>query len=887
MRQCVASAAFTLRRRTLTVNTPTASALLARPSTVAPLLATTVTRAFHASAAVTADEAATGQSEASPQEDKRVHLVKLIARAGVASRRDALSLVQSGRVLVDGAPLTAPGASYLIAPTSRVTIDGKPFLDPAGAAALAAKGKSTTVSSIMGAGEDSAEGKALRVPTHLPRPRVWLYYKPVGLIVSHKDDAAARAGPSHARRTIFEQLQEDYFAEQDAKAALASGGEQPATVDRLLSVGRLDYLSEGLMVLTNSGALQRFLEHPSSAFSRSYRIKVDGVLTRAQEEELRAGADVDGFRFKPCQITRLTNADAASIEQGAVDVGARAAWYEVTLQEGKNRELRALLNHCGRSILKLVRVSFHQWGLDMAHMASFATAEHDRMPLSQRSVRVSSQPAERGQPKRSLYGLVPGQLVEIDWPAALEQRRRQWNAEQQVRRAQQQHDPRTPMPSAAQRSLRSGAPGLDASARVASISMLAAGSSGALPLGARLFSTSAFAMDSPASAFLTRQKGDSRGAPSSSAPARGAAAHGVPASKIPSHIHSATCGCPSHGAHTTANSDAAAEEQGSEAFLAELNRAVKAEKAVAESLVAEEQAAVAAGSAASAAHNDDHFAPAGTGSSGDKWTLAHMLKHNFNFVQKKEFKPFLTDRYPFKKLVVVSCMDTRLVELLPAALDLRNGDAKIIKVAGAMVAHPFGSVMRSILVAVYALGAEHILVVGHHDCGMTGMNPSKVLEQARQRGVPESTFKTLRSAGLNLDAWLSGFQSVQSSVLHSVETIRNHPLLSFHDATLPAAKVSQLHAEVAGTAGQQQGADAAATAAGLPSVARARLPRISVSGLVICPTTGRLDLLTETDAETQALVDRQNALLDQQQQGEPEPKQPGGNCANTAAVNCV
>jgi len=92
-----------------------------------------------------------------------------------------------------------------------------------------------------------------------------------------------------------------------------------------------------------------------------------------------------------------------------------------------------------------------------------------------------------------------------------------------------------------------------------------------------------------------------------------------------------------------------------------------------------------------------------------------MLEHNHRFVTTNSYKPYLTDRFPYKKLVIVTCMDTRLTQLLPAALDLKNGDAKIIKVAGAMVAHPFGSVMRSILVACYALGAENILVIGHHD----------------------------------------------------------------------------------------------------------------------------------------------------------------------------
>ena len=123
-----------------------------------------------------------------------------------------------------------------------------------------------------------------------------------------------------------------------------------------------------------------------------------------------------------------------------------------------------------------------------------------------------------------------------------------------------------------------------------------------------------------------------------------------------------------------------------------------------------------AAAAAAAAGGAGGPARSPTGSpQADQWSLGGMLTHNHDFVLHKKFEPYLTDRFPYKKLVVVTCMDTRLVELLPMALDLKNGDAKVIKVAGAIVAHPFGSVMRSILVAVYALGAEHIVVVGHHD----------------------------------------------------------------------------------------------------------------------------------------------------------------------------
>src|SRR3982750_2015100 len=102
--------------------------------------------------------------------------------------------------------------------------------------------------------------------------------------------------------------------------------------------------------------------------------------------------------------------------------------------------------------------------------------------------------------------------------------------------------------------------------------------------------------------------------------------------------------------------------------------------------------------------------------------LPEILAFNADFVASKAYESFLTDRYPDKKIVIVTCMDTRLTELLPKAMNLKNGDAKIIKIAGAVVAAPFGSVMRSILVAIYSLGAEEIYVVGHHDCGMTALD---------------------------------------------------------------------------------------------------------------------------------------------------------------------
>jgi carbonic anhydrase len=157
--------------------------------------------------------------------------------------------------------------------------------------------------------------------------------------------------------------------------------------------------------------------------------------------------------------------------------------------------------------------------------------------------------------------------------------------------------------------------------------------------------------------------------------------------------------------------------------------------------------------------------------------LSDIIEHNQHFVESKDYEQFKTTKFPDKRMVVITCMDTRLSDLLPRALNLRNGDAKIIKNAGAVVSHPFGSIMRSIIVAVYELGAEEIFVIGHHECGMTGLNPTTVLDKARSRGVTQEMIDTLRHAGINLESFLTGFDFVQDSVINSVNTIRNHPLL--------------------------------------------------------------------------------------------------------------
>jgi carbonic anhydrase len=154
-----------------------------------------------------------------------------------------------------------------------------------------------------------------------------------------------------------------------------------------------------------------------------------------------------------------------------------------------------------------------------------------------------------------------------------------------------------------------------------------------------------------------------------------------------------------------------------------------------------------------------------------------IMAYNREFVQNKGYEEYLTDKFPEKIMVIVTCMDTRLTELLPKAMNLKNGDAKIIKNAGAILTSPFGNIMRSILIALYELNAHEVFIVGHHECGMTGIDPNEVVSHMEARGVKEHVIHTLRHSGINLNRWLTGFDSVRESVENSVDIVRNHPLL--------------------------------------------------------------------------------------------------------------
>lgn len=156
--------------------------------------------------------------------------------------------------------------------------------------------------------------------------------------------------------------------------------------------------------------------------------------------------------------------------------------------------------------------------------------------------------------------------------------------------------------------------------------------------------------------------------------------------------------------------------------------------------------------------------------------VPELLKFNRTFVEEKQYEAYLTDKFPDKKIAILTCMDTRLIELLPKALGLKNGDAKFIKNAGAILTQPFGSAMRSILVAVYELGAREVLVIGHHGCGMTDLDTQGMVNKFSEYGIDPLAIETLENAGIRMEKFLRGFGSAEEGVMHSVRMIRKHPL---------------------------------------------------------------------------------------------------------------
>jgi 23S rRNA pseudouridine2605 synthase len=208
-------------------------------------------------------------------------IAKVIARAGLASRRTAEGLIAAGRVAVNGTVIASPALN--VSPSDTITVDGVPL-----------------------------PGRA--------RTRLFRYHKPRGLVTTHSDP--------QGRQTIFATL--------------------PKRLPRLVSVGRLDLNSEGLLLLTNDGGLARALELPATGWERRYRVRALGRVTQDALKKLRGGVTVAGVRYGPIEA-------ALDREQGTQ--GANV-WLTVSLREGKNREVRKVLEHLGLKVNRLIRVSY-------------------------------------------------------------------------------------------------------------------------------------------------------------------------------------------------------------------------------------------------------------------------------------------------------------------------------------------------------------------------------------------------------------------------------------------------------------------------------------------------------------------------------------------------
>jgi 23S rRNA pseudouridine2605 synthase len=214
--------------------------------------------------------------EKTPPAGERI--AKVIARAGIASRREAERLIEEGRVTVNGQKVLR--AALNVTPADKVVVNGR----------------------------------ALEAPEPA---RLWLYHKPTGLVTTTRDE--------QGRRTIYDDLPED--------------------MPRVMSVGRLDLNSEGLLLLTNDGELKRKLELPSTGWLRRYRVRVNGRPTEATFEPLRKGLVVEGEAFQP-MIVSLDR------QQGA------NAWITVAIREGKNREIRRAMEAVGLVVNRLIRLSY-------------------------------------------------------------------------------------------------------------------------------------------------------------------------------------------------------------------------------------------------------------------------------------------------------------------------------------------------------------------------------------------------------------------------------------------------------------------------------------------------------------------------------------------------
>ena len=205
-------------------------------------------------------------------------IAKFLARCGLGSRRKVEEYIKQKRITVNGETVETP--AFNVEGTEKILFDGEKISQP-------------------------------------EKTRLWLYYKPNGLVTSHHDEKD--------RPTVFDNL--------------------PEYMPRVISVGRLDLNSEGLLLLTNNGELARQLEHPSGGWSRRYRVRVHGVVQQKKIEELALGVTIEGIHYSPAKIVIDSQQKSNS-------------WLSITLKEGKNREIRKLMKYIGLDVARLIRVSY-------------------------------------------------------------------------------------------------------------------------------------------------------------------------------------------------------------------------------------------------------------------------------------------------------------------------------------------------------------------------------------------------------------------------------------------------------------------------------------------------------------------------------------------------
>jgi 23S rRNA pseudouridine2605 synthase len=213
-----------------------------------------------------------------PRDSGPQRIAKLLARAGIASRREVERMILEGRIALNGEKLTTP--AIVLESLEGVTVDGKP-VQPAAST------------------------------------RLFRFYKPQGTITASRDPKG--------RRTIYDRL--------------------PAGLPRLMPVGRLDFMTEGLLLLTNDGELKRQLELPRTGVVRTYRARAFGHVTQAQLERLAEGITIDGIHY-------------GSINANLERRTGRNCWVEMSLTEGKNREVRNVLAHLGLQVSRLIRTAY-------------------------------------------------------------------------------------------------------------------------------------------------------------------------------------------------------------------------------------------------------------------------------------------------------------------------------------------------------------------------------------------------------------------------------------------------------------------------------------------------------------------------------------------------